>query len=301
MPHSAAEAPAGRHHHHRRGRRRRDRGVPGRPAGRGPRGGVVVIHHLPGYDARDQGDDPAVRRPGLRRDLPEPVLARGPRRRPGRRRRHRARAGRDAGRAAGRRRRGRGGRAAGAAVVQREGRRHRALQRRPARLPGRGQPATCRRPWTATAPSSSATPPEGFPLRVTPARRPDGAAVLPAARALRRARTRYPSPEQVEELAQGVAGQRQGRTSSTSFDDAGHAFFAVDRPGYRQQAATAGLAAHRGLLRPAPWPEGTPHVHLRDVHRRRSRARQGRDGLVRRHRSPRCRSTTRCAPRPSTR
>nr|WP_205447308.1 hypothetical protein [Candidatus Frankia alpina] len=40
-----------------------------------PVGGVVVIHHMPGYRRVDDGDRPQVRRPRLPRPLPEPVLA----------------------------------------------------------------------------------------------------------------------------------------------------------------------------------------------------------------------------------
>ncbi len=48
-----------------------------------PRGGVVVIHHMPGYDAADQGDRPQLRVPRLQRGRAQPVLARGPGREPG--------------------------------------------------------------------------------------------------------------------------------------------------------------------------------------------------------------------------
>jgi carboxymethylenebutenolidase len=49
----------------------------------------------------------------------------------------------------------------------------------------------------------------------------------------------YPSPEQVEELAQALRDNDK-QHEFHSFDDAGHGFFAVDRPGYRQHAATEG-------------------------------------------------------------
>ena len=76
-----------------------------RPPGGAPYGGVVVIHHLPGYDAGDEGDRAPVRGQRVRGDVPEPLLPRGARREPGRRGRRRARAGRHPGRAARRRRR----------------------------------------------------------------------------------------------------------------------------------------------------------------------------------------------------
>lgn len=49
----------------------------------------------------------------------------------------------------------------------------------------------------------------------------------------------YPSPEQVDELEQIL--QAQGSTYEFHrYDDAGHAFFAVDRPSYRVEAANDG-------------------------------------------------------------
>jgi carboxymethylenebutenolidase len=50
---------------------------------------------------------------------------------------------------------------------------------------------------------------------------------------------KYPSPEQVAELGQIL--QTHGKTHELhSYDDAGHAFFAVDRPSYRVAAANDG-------------------------------------------------------------
>jgi carboxymethylenebutenolidase len=52
---------------------------------------------------------------------------------------------------------------------------------------------------------------------------------------------KYPSPEQVDELDQILNGQ--GSTYEFHrYDDAGHAFFAVDRPSYRVAAANDGWA-----------------------------------------------------------
>jgi carboxymethylenebutenolidase len=52
-----------------------------RPSDNRPRGGVVVIHHMPGYD-RSTKEITRRSRARLRRDLPKPVLARGAQRRP---------------------------------------------------------------------------------------------------------------------------------------------------------------------------------------------------------------------------
>ena len=48
----------------------------------GPRGGVVVIHHMPGYDGATKEIARQVRGARLRGRLPEPLLPRGARRRP---------------------------------------------------------------------------------------------------------------------------------------------------------------------------------------------------------------------------
>ncbi|HSY15003.1 MAG TPA: dienelactone hydrolase family protein [Jatrophihabitantaceae bacterium] len=49
----------------------------------------------------------------------------------------------------------------------------------------------------------------------------------------------YPSPEQVAEL-DSILNEAQRPHEFHSFDDAGHGFFAVDRPSYRVQAAADG-------------------------------------------------------------
>jgi carboxymethylenebutenolidase len=95
------------------------------------------------------------------------------------------------------------------------------------------------------------TPPEGFPLQVG-----DLVEALPGLRApllgLFGRQDSYPGPEQVAELAAILT--RHGRPHEFhSYDDAGHAFFAVDRPSYRVAAANDGweriasfFAAHLG-------------------------------------------------------
>jgi carboxymethylenebutenolidase len=82
------------------------------------------------------------------------------------------------------------------------------------------------------------TPPDGFPLAVRP--------LLPIADRLGcpllglfGAEDAYPSPDQVAELEQTLSGL--GKTYEFhSYDGAGHAFFSPDRPSYRQHAAVDG-------------------------------------------------------------
>ena len=63
--------------------------------------------------------------------------------------------------------------------------------------------------------------------------------VLPAARPVRRRRTQYPSPGQVAELEEAL--KAAGKTYEFhSYPNAGHAFFSVNRPAYRVEAANDG-------------------------------------------------------------
>jgi carboxymethylenebutenolidase len=82
------------------------------------------------------------------------------------------------------------------------------------------------------------TPPEGFPLRVT-----NLVDVLPALRApllgLFGAQDSMPSPEQVAELEHILTAHRKQFELHT-YQDAGHGFFSVDRPSYRVAAANDG-------------------------------------------------------------
>jgi carboxymethylenebutenolidase len=81
-------------------------------------------------------------------------------------------------------------------------------------------------------------PPEGFPLQVT-----NLVDVLPSLRApllgLFGAEDSHPSPEQVLELAEILKANGKEFDFHT-YEDAGHAFFAVDRPSYRVAAANDG-------------------------------------------------------------
>src|ERR1700728_2643831 len=82
------------------------------------------------------------------------------------------------------------------------------------------------------------TPPEGFPLKVTnlvdqlPNR---GAPLL----GLFGNEDQFPSPEQVDEL-DGILTANDKPHEFHRYDDAGHAFFSVDRPSYRVAAANDG-------------------------------------------------------------
>jgi carboxymethylenebutenolidase len=82
------------------------------------------------------------------------------------------------------------------------------------------------------------TPPEGFPLKVTSL-----ADQLPRLRApllgLFGKEDSHPSPEQVAELDELLNANGKPHEFH-SYDDAGHAFFSVDRPSYRVAAANDG-------------------------------------------------------------
>ena len=82
------------------------------------------------------------------------------------------------------------------------------------------------------------TPPEGMPLKVGPIvdKTPDLSCPLLG---LFGAEDQYPSPEHVAELEKAL--QEAGKTYEFhSYEGAGHAFFAVNRPAYRPEAAMDG-------------------------------------------------------------
>ncbi len=84
------------------------------------------------------------------------------------------------------------------------------------------------------------TPPEGYPLQVAPltARVKDLACPVLG---LFGEQDKHPSPEDVAELQRLLT--EHGKTFEIhSYPDAGHAFFAVDRPSYRVAAANDGWA-----------------------------------------------------------
>jgi carboxymethylenebutenolidase len=82
------------------------------------------------------------------------------------------------------------------------------------------------------------TPPEGFPIKVT-----NLVDQLPNLRCpllgLFGKEDSYPTPEQVAELDE-ILTAHDKRHEFHSYDDAGHAFFSVDRPSYRVAAANDG-------------------------------------------------------------
>jgi carboxymethylenebutenolidase len=79
------------------------------------------------------------------------------------------------------------------------------------------------------------TPPEGFPLQVSPLADRIGDLGAPLL-GLFGNDDSYPSPDQVDELEKLL--QQHGKTYEFHrYDGAGHAFFSVDRPSYRPEAA----------------------------------------------------------------
>ena len=82
------------------------------------------------------------------------------------------------------------------------------------------------------------TPPEGFPLQVQPIGHLAENLSCPLL-GLFGAEDKYPSPDQVAELDDIL--KRHGKEHEFhSYEGAGHAFFAVDRPSYRPEAAVDG-------------------------------------------------------------
>jgi len=82
------------------------------------------------------------------------------------------------------------------------------------------------------------TPPPGMPLKVTPLTDRVGDLRCPVL-GLFGAEDKFPSPEQVEELRELLT--THGKTFEFhTYEGAGHAFFAPDRPSYRPEAAQDG-------------------------------------------------------------
>lgn len=89
-------------------------------------------------------------------------------------------------------------------------------------------------------------PPEGFPLQVRP--------IIDLAPQIRGevlglfgADDRYPSPEHVEAIRAGLEAAGVTHTFH-SYEGAGHSFFSVDRPAYRPEAAVAGWREIRSFF-----------------------------------------------------
>ena len=93
-------------------------------------------------------------------------------------------------------------------------------------------------PSTATGPSSSTARPRGCPLKVGPIadRAKDLSCPLLG---LFGAEDQYPAPEEVAELEK-ILAEAGKEFEFHTFEGAGHAFFATDRPSYRPEAATEG-------------------------------------------------------------
>ena len=81
-------------------------------------------------------------------------------------------------------------------------------------------------------------PPEGMPLKVGPIAHLAPSLSCPL-RGLFGAEDQYPSPEQVDELDK-VLTEAGKEHEFHSYEGAGHAFFSVDRPAYRVEAANDG-------------------------------------------------------------
>jgi carboxymethylenebutenolidase len=208
-----------------------------RPSDDGPRGGMVVIHHMPGYD---RGSKEIVRRfAEMGYDAVMPNLY------------HREAPGADPDDAAAAARAQGGvpderliGDVEGAAAYLR------ALPTSNGKVGvigycsgGRQSVlAACNVDLNAAIDCYGAyvtgTPPEGFPLKVT-----NLVDQLPNLRCpllgLFGNDDQYPSPEQVDELDEILT--REGKPHEFHrYDGAGHAFFSVDRPAYRPEAAVDG-------------------------------------------------------------
>lgn len=90
------------------------------------------------------------------------------------------------------------------------------------------------------------TPPEGFPLQVEPLTDRLGDLGCPLL-GLFGADDQHPSPADTDELTRRL--KEHGKTFDLhTYDDAGHAFFAVDRNSYRPQAAVDGWARIHDFL-----------------------------------------------------
>ncbi|MEO3742851.1 dienelactone hydrolase family protein [Plantactinospora sp. B5E13] len=110
--------------------------------------------------------------------------------------------------------------------------------------------AACRLPLDAAVDCYGAfvvgDPPKDFPLRVRPLLDQAPSLSCPLL-GMFGAEDQYPSPEQVAELDRELT--RLGKPHEFhSYDGAGHAFFAVDRPSYRPQAAVDGWQKVRAFF-----------------------------------------------------
>ena len=208
------------------------------PAGAGPFPGVLVIHHLPGWDSTTKEITRRFAAEGYNALCPNLYARQGLHVDPD----DAAAATREA-----------GGipddqfvgdaeaaveRAAGAAHLQRQGRRHRLLLGRTALVPHCGERARrcgCRLLRGLCRGHSS----RRLPAQGDAAGGPDAATSACPLLGLFGNDDQFPNPEQVDELE--AALKAAGKTYEFHrYDGAGHAFFSVDRPAYRPEAAVDG-------------------------------------------------------------
>ena len=221
-----------------------------RPTSPGPYPGVVVIHHMPGYDRSTKEIVRTFAVYGYAALCPNLFHRYAPGARADRRGHGRERSGWRPRRAVHRRRARRGRLPARAPVVERPRRRDRLLLRRSPGVRGRVQSRPRRR---------------GRLLRRARRRRArrSHARASGRARSISRPTSRArllglfgaedtnPSPEQTAQIE--AALDEHGKTYEFhTFENAGHAFFSVDRPNYNLDASKRRLEADLGLLRPPP-------------------------------------------------
>lgn len=208
-----------------------------RPLGDGPYGGVIVIHHMPGYDAATKEIARTFAVHGYTSLCPNLYSREAPGASPD-----------DAAAAV---------RAAGGVPDDRlvgdvagAARYLRALSYGNGKIgvigycSGGRQAflAACRLPLDAAVDCYGAfivgSPPEGMPLKVSPLIGLSGELSCPLL-GLFGADDSFPSPDQTAELEQALGAH--GKTFEFhTYQGAGHAFFAVDRPSYRPEAAVDG-------------------------------------------------------------
>ena len=188
---------------------------------------VVVLHHMPGYDRATKEIVRTFAVYGYAALMPNLHHRYAPGAKAGRRGGGGARRRRRARRAVPRRRAGRHRPAARPPRVERQGRRDRLLLGRAPGVPRRVHASTSTPPSTATAGAA------------------DVGARRPTPRAARCSgcsapTTSSPSPDDVAAHGDGARGERQDLRLPLATRAPGHAFFSVDRPSYRLDAAKDG-------------------------------------------------------------
>ena len=265
------------------------------PAGAGPFPGVLVIHHLPGWDSTTKEITRRFAAEGYNALCPNLYARQGLDVDPD----DAAAATREAGgipddQFVGDADGGREG-AAGTAHVQRQSRRHRLLLGRAALVPHRGERAR-RCGGRLLRGLRRGDPSRRLPAQGDAAGRPDAGPQLPAARPLRQRRP-VPQPR-AGRRARGGAARRPARpTSSTATTaPATRSSRWTGRPTGPRPRSTAGSGSSSGTA--ATW-RGADHVLLPHRRHRDRRQRQGSAGLDARHLGQRVlRPSLPCAVRP---